>query len=132
MSTEGTPRILIVEDNERNRKLFRLIVESLGFETALANDGEQGLRMVEEVQPDLILMDIQMPRMDGMAMLERLRREVRTRTIPAIAITSFAMPGDRERLLAAGFVDYLSKPVDTEALQQAIRRQLRAGRERAQ
>ena len=118
------PSVLIVEDNERNRKLFRLVVEGMGCESRLANDGEEALREIEGALPDLILTDIQMPNMDGMRLIELLRAEERTRAIPVIAVTSFAMPGDRERLLDAGFVDYLSKPIDTEAMQQAITRHL--------
>ena len=119
-----TPSVLIVEDNERNRKLFRLVVEGMGLATRLANDGVEGLREIEAERPDLILTDIQMPNMDGMKLIGLLKAEERTRSIPVIAVTSFAMAGDRERLLEAGFVDYLSKPIDTEAMQQAITRHL--------
>jgi CheY-like chemotaxis protein len=119
-----TPSVLIVEDNERNRKLFRLVVQGMGLATRLANDGVEGLREIEAERPDLILTDIQMPNMDGMKLIAHLQADAAMRTIPAIAVTSFAMPGDRERLLAAGFVDYLSKPVDTEAMQATIAKHL--------
>lgn len=124
----GGATVLIVEDNERNRKLFRLVVQGMGLVARLANDGEEGLREVQAAPPDLILMDIQMPKMDGLTLIARLQADPQTRSIPAIAVTSFAMPGDRERLLEAGFVDYLSKPIDTEALQRAIASHLRIER----
>ncbi len=116
--------VLIIEDNERNRKLFRLVVQGMGLTARLANDGVEGLREVEAAEPDLILTDIQMPNMDGMKLIAHLQADPRTRAIPVIAVTSFAMPGDREQLLDAGFADYLSKPIDTGALQQAIARHL--------
>jgi two-component system cell cycle response regulator DivK len=124
VSVAHEPSDLIVEDNERNRKLFRLVVESMGCRTRLTNDGEEALQAIEAALPDLILTDIQMPNMDGMKLIGLLKAEERTRSIPVIAVTSFAMAGDRERLLEAGFVDYLSKPIDTEAMQQAITRHL--------
>jgi two-component system cell cycle response regulator/two-component system cell cycle response regulator DivK len=121
------PRVLIVEDNARNRKLFRLVVDNMGCESLLASDGEEGLRQLEGALPDLILMDIQLPGIDGLTLLQQLREQPRTRTVPVVAVTSFAMPGDRERLLGAGFTDYLSKPIDTEELQAVIARLLPPG-----
>jgi len=123
---EQKPSVLIVEDNERNRRLFHLVIHSMGCETRLAENGAEGLRMVEAALPDLILLDIQMPVLDGMTVIAKLREEERTRLIPVVAVTSFAMPGDRERLLAAGFIDYLSKPIDTQLLIQTVERHLPA------
>ena len=105
-------KILIVEDNEKNLKLFKIIVESLGHETLTATNGEDGVMIAKEKLPDLILMDIQMPKIDGVAAFKLLQKDERTRRIPVIALTSYAMKGDRERLLEEGFSDYLSKPID--------------------
>ena len=112
ISYEVEMKILIVEDNEKNLKLFKIIVESLGHETLTATNGEDGVMIAKEKLPDLILMDIQMPKIDGVAAFKLLQKDERTRRIPVIALTSYAMKGDRERLLEEGFSDYLSKPID--------------------
>lgn len=113
-------RILIIEDNEKNRKLFRLLVTGMGHECLLANDGDEGVRFAKESRPDLILMDIQLPKLDGIAARSLLESDARTRDIPVIAVTSFAMPGDRERLMAEGFIEYIAKPVDTDTFGQVV------------
>jgi CheY-like chemotaxis protein len=113
-------RILIVEDNDRNRKLFHLLIDSMGLVSILAGDGEEGLRKAREEAPDLVLLDIQMPGLDGLTVLARLRHDSRTRQVPVIAVTSCAMPGDRERLLSAGFAEYLAKPIDTRLFKQVV------------
>ncbi len=105
-------RILIVEDNEKNRKLFKFIISSLGYEVLTANDGKEGLRIAAEYLPALILMDIKMPVMDGNVAMRALRADEKTRRIPVIAVTAYAMKGDRERFLAEGFADYIAKPVE--------------------
>ena len=117
----GKSRILVVEDNERNRKLFRLLVEGMGHECLIAVDGEDGLLRIREDSPDLVLMDIQMPKLDGVAALARLREDPVASSIPVVAVTSHAMSGDRERLLAAGFAAYLPKPIDTEEFRRTVR-----------
>lgn len=104
-------KILIVEDTKQNLKLFRLIVESQGHQCLTAEDGEAGVAMARKEVPDLIFMDIQMPKMDGIAALHLLRREVETKNIPMVALTSYAMKGDRERFLADGFDEYIAKPI---------------------
>lgn len=113
---EKQRKVLIVEDNERNLKLFRLIIGSLGYEVFSARNGEEGVRMAKEIIPDLILMDIQMPVMDGITAMDTIRADEDTRGIPVIALTSYAMKGDRERLLQHGFVDYIAKPVRKDIL----------------
>lgn len=121
----GTPaskRILVIEDNEKNRKLFELVVRSMGHECLLAVDGEEGIRIAAAARPDLILMDIQLPLMDGVAAFRHLQQDDGTREIPVAAVTSLAMKGDRERLLEAGFSDYLAKPVDINELRTVIGR----------
>lgn len=114
-------KVLIVEDNERNLKLFRIIIGSLGYETFSARNGEEGVRMAREIMPDLILMDIQMPVMDGITAMDNIRADESIKGIPVIALTSYAMRGDRERLLQHGFVDYISKPVSKDGLINAVR-----------
>ena len=114
-------RILVVEDNERNRRLFKLLLEGMGCECLMAVDGEEGLLRIREDSPDLVLMDIQMPRLDGISALARLRDDPAAPAIPVVAVTSHAMPGDRERLLAAGFADYLPKPIDTDEFRRVVR-----------
>jgi two-component system cell cycle response regulator DivK len=105
-------QILIVEDNPRNLKLARDVLGHHGYRTLEAEDAEQGLALARSERPALILMDVQLPGMDGVAALDRLRRDPETSGIRVIALTAFAMPADRERFLAAGFDGYLEKPID--------------------
>lgn len=105
-------RILIVEDNEKNRKLLKLVLGSFGHELLLAENGAEGFRTAKESLPNLILMDIQMPVMDGISALKALKSDEKTRDIPVIALTSYAMKGDRERLVDMGFTGYIAKPIN--------------------
>src|SRR6266567_2801101 len=109
-------KILIVEDNENNCCLFRDILTFHGYQVSVANDGEQGVALARELMPDLILMDIQMPDMDGMTAGCILKGDPATGGLKIIALTSFAMQGDEEKFLAAGFDGYLSKPISTREL----------------
>ena len=105
-------QILIVEDNDKNMKLFRDVLIAKGYRTLEATTGEQAVALAAERSPDLVLMDIQLPDIDGVEALGRLRADGRTTSVPVLALTAQAMDGDRERFLAAGFDGYLSKPVD--------------------
>ncbi|MDO8281818.1 MAG: response regulator [Thermodesulfovibrionia bacterium] len=105
-------KILIVDDNEKNRKLLKVIIESHGYETVEADNGKEGVRLARESKPLLILMDIQMPVMDGIEAAKILKSEAETAGIPVIAVTSYAMKGDREKFLATGINDYIAKPID--------------------
>ena len=105
-------RVLIVEDNEKNMKLFRDVLEASGYRLLEATTGEQAMELAVEQQPNLVLMDIQLPDIDGVDALGRLRADARTASIPVVALTAQAMHGDRERFLDAGFDAYISKPVD--------------------
>ena len=116
------PQVLVVEDNARNMKLFRDVLESSGYRTLDATTGERAVELVVEHCPDLVLMDIQLPDIDGVEALGRLRAEERTASVPVLALTAQAMDGDRERFLAAGFDGYLSKPVDISVLVATVRR----------
>ena len=113
-------KILIVEDNEKNLKLFSVIIKSLGYEILTAMNGEEGVKIAKEESPDLILMDIQMPVMDGITAFNILKSDEKTKNIPVIALTSYAMAGDRERFLGSGFVDYISKPIDKDGFIKTI------------
>jgi len=113
-------KILIVEDNEKNLKLFSVIIKSLGYAILTAMNGEEGVSMAKENAPDLILMDIQMPVMDGITALNMLKSDERTKNIPVIALTSYAMAGDKEKFLGLGFSDYISKPIDKDGFIKAI------------
>ena len=108
--------ILIVEDNERNRRLVRDVLQFRGYQTIEAETGEDAVRMARERQPALVLMDIQLPGIDGVEALARLREDASTATIPVVALTAFAMKEDRERLLQAGFRAYLEKPLNVREL----------------
>jgi CheY-like chemotaxis protein len=114
-------RILVVEDNEKNMKLFRDVLVAMGYRTLEATTGAEAVDMASEHTPDLVLMDIQLPDLDGVEALHRLRANARTATIPVLALTAQAMHGDRERFLAAGFDGYLSKPVDVRELIGTVR-----------
>jgi two-component system, cell cycle response regulator DivK len=114
-------RILVVEDNDKNMKLFRDVLVAKGYRTLEATTGSEAVDMASEHTPDLVLMDIQLPDLDGVQVLHRLRANARTAAIPVLALTAQAMHGDRERFLAAGFDGYLSKPVDVRALIGTVR-----------
>lgn len=103
--------VLYIEDNIHNRTITRRILESRGYSVIEAEDGISGLAMVEELKPSLVLLDIGLPRMDGMEVASRIKANPDIAHIPVIALTASAMRGDRERFLAAGCNDYLSKPV---------------------
>lgn len=117
-------KILIVDDSEKNLKLFKLIIASMGYETITAGNGEEGIKKAKEQSPDLVLMDIQMPVMDGVSAVNVLSADESTKNIPIIALTSYAMKGDRERFLQHGFTDYISKPIDTDNFMDTIKRVL--------
>ena len=109
---EGGAQILVVEDNGKNMKLFRDVLLAKGYRTLAATTGEEAVALAVEHSPDLVLMDIQLPDIDGVAALGRLRADGRTASLPVLALTAQAMEGDRERFLAAGFDGYVSKPVN--------------------
>jgi two-component system cell cycle response regulator DivK len=115
-------QVLVVEDNEKNMKLFRDVLVAAGYRTLEATTGGEAVELAAEHAPDLVLMDIQLPDIDGIEALRRLRRDSRTASVPVLALTAQAMEGDRERFLAAGFDDYLSKPVNVVDLVAAVRR----------
>jgi CheY-like chemotaxis protein len=116
--------ILIVEDNERNRKLVRDVLAFHGYRLAEAETGEDGVRLARELRPQLVLMDIQLPGIDGIAALGQLRSDPATRAIPVIAVTASAMTHDRQKIMAAGFDGYQSKPIRVREFVDAVRQAL--------
>ena len=104
-------RILIVEDNPANMRLAVFLLESVGHSVIVASDAEAGLTLARSEHPQLILMDIQLPRMDGLEATALLKRDASTRAIPVIALTALAMKGDEERIRAAGCDGYIAKPM---------------------
>lgn len=109
-------KILLVEDNDVNRELVREILEARGFEVLEAQNGLEALHMIPKVSPDLVLLDIQMPVLDGITAIKQLRQKPQYADLPVLALTAYAMVGDRERVMAAGFSGYVTKPVDSKAL----------------
>ncbi len=119
--------ILIVDDNPQNLKLARVLLSSEGYEVRTAVNAEDALAAMEAFAPRVILMDVQLPGMDGLALTRRLKSDPRHEKIIIIALTAFAMKGDREKALAAGCDEYVSKPLDTEALPRLIAELLSRG-----
>jgi two-component system, cell cycle response regulator DivK len=105
-------RVLIVEDNIDNYELVRFLLERSGYDTRWARSGREGLSMTKEEKPDLILMDLSLPEMDGWTATERLKSDPETKHIPVVALTAHTLPGDRKRALEVGCDDYLSKPMN--------------------
>ena len=114
--------ILVVEDNERNLKLLRDVLEYAGYEVRAAQTAEDGIALAVSKPPDLVLMDLQLPGIDGMEALRRLRQSPRTAGIPVVAVTAQAMKQDRERALTAGFDGYVEKPIGVRAFLDQVRR----------
>jgi two-component system, cell cycle response regulator DivK len=122
--------VLIIEDNEKNRKLERDVLQYKGYATQEASNAEDGIQIARERVPDLILMDIQLPGIDGAEALGRLRSDPATCHIPVIAVTASAMKQDRDRIMEAGFDDYQRKPLDIRDFVDLVQRRIEAGRRR--
>ena len=114
------PVVLVVEDNERNRKLARTILEFRGYEVVELEDGEGCVEVARERKPLVILMDIELPKVDGITALGMLRADPETAQIPVAAVTASVTPGERERVVAAGFNAYISKPIDVMSFGEQI------------
>lgn len=112
-------RILVIEDNAKNLKLVRDVLRHAGYEVLEARTGEEGIEVAASGEPDLVLMDLQLPGIDGMEALRRLRASER-RPVPVVAVTAFAMKADRERAFAAGFDGYVEKPISVRALPRQV------------
>jgi len=121
--------ILVVEDNERNLKLLRDVLEYAGYDVRVARTAEDGIALAVKEPPDLVLMDLQLPGIDGTEALRRLRENPRTADIPVVAVTAQAMKQDREQALDAGFNGYVTKPISVRAFPDQVRRFLSGGAE---
>ena len=119
--------ILIIEDNEQNLKLVRDILKFKGYRTIEARNAAEGITLTGTHLPDLILMDIQLPDLDGLTLLKRLRGKPGTAAIPVVALTAFAMKDDRQRFLDAGFDGYIEKPINVRAFAEQIQHFCRTG-----
>ncbi|HTT65663.1 MAG TPA: response regulator [Bryobacteraceae bacterium] len=119
-----TRKIVVADDNIASRELIREVLEMSGYDVVEAGDGQDAVSCVREHAPDLLLVDIQMPRLDGYGVLRELRADARFSGLQVVALTAFAMQGDRERALDAGFDGYITKPVEIAALRQEIKKLL--------
>ncbi len=115
-------RILIVEDNPANQKVVACLLGKRGYQTLVVTNGRQALEALEDSRYDLVLMDVQMPVLDGLETTRLIRKDARWSTLPVIGLTAHAMVGDRERCLEAGMTDYLAKPVRMPALLETVRK----------
>jgi CheY-like chemotaxis protein len=120
-------KVLIAEDNAVNRELLRELLEARGYAVLEARDGQEALHMIEQAQPELLLLDIGMPVLDGFAVVRRIRENPRLALLPVVAVTAYAMRGDREKILNSGFDGYLSKPLNPSALTEELDRVLTKG-----
>jgi two-component system cell cycle response regulator DivK len=119
--------LLIIEDNEQNFYMMRFLLEKNGFEVIGAETGREGIEKALHYRPDAILLDIQLPEMDGYAVAEKLKRHESLQGIPIIAVTSYAMVGDREKILSAGATGYIEKPINPDTFVNEIKSHLKKG-----
>lgn len=115
-------RVLVIEDNPANLELMTYLLRAYKYEALSAEDGEQGLAIAQAERPDIVICDIQLPKMDGYEVVRRLKLDAATRAIPVVAVTAFAMVGDRDRALAAGFDGYIGKPITPETFVSQVER----------
>jgi CheY-like chemotaxis protein len=114
-------RVLVVEDDEANLYLATFLLEEAGAEVVSARDGASGVRLAAGLSPDVVVMDVSLPGLDGFEALRALRSDARTADMPILAATAFAQPGERERMLRAGFDDYVEKPLDVSNFAARVR-----------
>ena len=117
-------KIMVIEDNQQNLYLIRYLLEDCGYEVFEAMDGKEGIEMVASINPDLILLDIQLPTMDGYAVARTLRPTNQLAKTPIVAVTSYAMSGDREKALEAGCSGYIEKPIDPDTFPTQVEKAL--------
>ncbi len=118
-------KVLLAEDNAVNRELLRELLEARGYEVIEACNGQEALAALEQSVPDILLLDIGMPVLDGYAVASRIRQDPRFAKLPVLGVTAYAMQGDREKILDSGFDGYLSKPVHAKALKEELDRLLK-------
>jgi CheY-like chemotaxis protein len=117
-------KILYIEDNEQNLYLVKFILEKYGYEVVSAADGQEGIDLAARTNPDLILLDIQLPRMDGYAVARNLRANPSLASVPIVAVTSYAMAGDRDKALNAGCSGYIEKPINPDTFMSQVEKHL--------
>lgn len=120
--------ILLIEDNDQNLYLATFLLEQSGFKVVSARSGAEGIPLADQVRPDLIILDIQLPQMDGYTVARALRQNPALKDVPIVAVTSYAMVGDRERVMAAGCTGYIEKPINPETFRSEIEIYLKARR----
>ncbi|HLZ95654.1 MAG TPA: response regulator [Candidatus Dormibacteraeota bacterium] len=120
----SAPLVLLVEDNETNQMLTTAVLNRDGYRVSVASTAEEGRALIDAEAPDLILMDLQLPGLDGLGFTRELRRGAATASIPIVAMTAHAMLGDEQEALAAGCVGYIAKPIDTRTLGESLKRYL--------
>lgn len=119
-------KVLIAEDNPVNRELLRELLEMRGYSVAEACNGQEALQMIPQLQPDILLVDIGMPVLDGYGVVRKIRETPEWASLPVLAVTAYAMRGDKEKIMEAGFDGYLSKPINAEPLEGELKRLLPA------
>ena len=122
-------KVLVADDKETSRELIRTVLEGSGLAVSEASDGLEAVQYARELQPDLVILDLHMPGLDGFGVLAELRRDRNFAATPIMALTASAMQGDRERAMVAGFDSYVSKPIPLPMLRQEVERLLTHGRE---
>ncbi|MBM4055756.1 MAG: response regulator [Planctomycetes bacterium] len=118
-------KVMVVEDNEKNRKLMRVVLKAKGYNVIEASTGEEALSMLKEQTPDIILMDIQLPGIDGLTLIRQIKADESKKDIPIIAVTAHAMRGDEQKILDTGCNAYVSKPIDTRELPITVEKYLK-------
>ncbi|GJQ24630.1 MAG: response regulator [Planctomycetia bacterium] len=119
--------VMVVEDNEKNRKLMRVVLKSKGYAVIEAATGEEALNLLKNQKPNIILMDIQLPGIDGLTLIKLIKADAMTKEIPIIAVTAYAMKGDEQKILETGCDAYVSKPINTQELPLIIEKYIKKG-----
>ncbi|MDR4507078.1 MAG: response regulator [Candidatus Brocadiaceae bacterium] len=117
--------VMVVEDNEKNRKLMRVILKAKGYNVIEAATGEEAISTLQKQKPDIILMDIQLPGIDGMTLAKQIKEDKNTKDIPILAVTAHAMKGDEQKFLDCGCNGYISKPINTRELPDIVEQHIR-------
>ena len=119
--------VMVVEDNEKNRKLMRVILKAKGYNVVEAATGEEAIGILKNQKPDIILMDIQLPGIDGLTLIKQIKADTSTKDVPILAVTAYAMKGDEQKIMAAGADGYLSKPINTQELPAIVEKYIHKG-----
>jgi CheY-like chemotaxis protein len=120
-------RVLIIDDNPSNLKLFEFLLSAPIYEVKTATSGREALALLSTFEPELLLLDLQLPDLDGLSLIPKIKADARMRHVPIIAVTAYAMIGDEERARAAGVDDYLTKPIDKRLFRKSVSEQLQRG-----